>query len=137
MAVLSLVVSMAYAGEPQKKEKIIPEKIDGVMTISADELASMLASDPNLHVFDARISKGRKKGYIEGSIHLSDINTNCESLAKIAPVKQDKVVFYCSSSKCGRSLNAVTIAQKCNYKNLYWFRGGFKEWKRKKYPYKK
>lgn len=85
----------------------------------------------------ARINKGRKKGYIENSIHLADIDTTCKSLEKHIPQADSPVVFYCTSSKCGRSLNAVKIAQSCAYKNIYWFRGGFEEWKEHELPYLK
>lgn len=123
--------------EEKNANKGTPESVEGIETISADQLAEMLITIDNLIVIDARIKKGRVKGYIDSSIHLPDVKTNCDSLSKIITDKNQKVVFYCSSSKCGRSLNAVTIAQTCNYRNLYWFRGGFKDWKNNGYPFVK
>lgn len=127
----------AGAEEKAKLKKPLPENISGITTVSVDELANMLASEHNLLVIDARIQKGRSKGYIDGSIHLPDVDTSCDSLAKHIPSKSTKVVFYCSSSECGRSMNAVTRAQTCGYQNLYWFRDGFREWKKSGYPYSK
>ncbi|MDH5232768.1 MAG: rhodanese-like domain-containing protein [Gammaproteobacteria bacterium] len=118
-------------------KKPLPEKVSGVTTLSALQLATMLANKTNLVLIDARIQKGRNKGFIHHSIHLPDIDTNCATLAKLIPNKTSDVVFYCSSSECGRSMNSVKKARECQYKNLYWFRGGFQEWKKNGYPYSK
>lgn len=129
--------STCFAAEEHEEKVLTPEQISGITTITADVLASLISEGKDLIIIDARIQKGRSKGYIVGSIHLPDIETSCDTLAKIIPSKSTKVVFYCSSSMCGRSMNAVTEAQKCNYTNLYWFRGGFKDWKNSGYPYEK
>ena len=107
----------------------------GVTTIEAEQLVKLIRSNPELRLIDARIGSGHDKGHIEGSIHLIDIDTNCDSLARIITNKSNAVVFYCGSYQCGRSLNSIRIAKSCGYTNLYWFRGGFDEWKEKGYPY--
>ena len=112
-----------------------PESTPAAKTVSAEELVRMIRTEQELKIIDARISSGRKKGYLEGSLHLPDIETNCESLKNTVSTLTTPVAFYCSSEKCGRSLNAVTIAMSCGYSNLFWFRGGFAEWKAKGYPY--
>lgn len=113
----------------------IPESIPGVKTVNAKSLLNMLVDDKDLMVFDARILKGREKGYIENSIHMPDIETDCSALSKMVTDLSSPVAFYCTSSKCGRSLNAVRIAQQCGFSNLFWFRGGFEDWKAQGYPY--
>lgn len=113
----------------------LPESVPGITTITAENLAGMLAGETPPIVVDARTVAGRKHGYIEGSIHLADVDTNCASLAKVIHSLDTAAVFYCSSSKCGRSLNALKIAQACSYRNIYWFRGGLEEWQNKGYPY--
>ena len=134
---LCIFTGFVGAEEKPKLKKPLPRTISGITTVSVDELASMLASENEITVIDARIQKGRSKGYIDGSIHLPDVDTSCDSLTKHIPSKMTKVVFYCSSSECGRSMNAVTRAQNCGYQNLYWFREGFREWKKSGYPYSK
>lgn len=129
-----LCVSVAFA---HKKPIITPEHVDGITTVHAQKLAKLMLKDKKLIVIDARVMKGRKKGFIENSYHLPDIETNCASLQKLIPRLNNPVVFYCSSNTCGRSLNAVQIAKRCGYSHLYWFRGGFKEWKSEGYAYKK
>ena len=59
------------------------------------------------------------------------------SLARVISAKDRPVLFYCNGVKCGRSAVAVTIARQCGYTRLYWYRGGFEDWKRKNYPYLK
>lgn len=118
-----------------EEEVLQPESTPVAKTVSAEELVRMMRTEQELQIIDARITSGRKKGYLEGSFHLPDIETNCETLKNTVPTSSTPVVFYCSSEKCGRSLNAVTIAMNCGYSNLFWFRGGFAEWKAKGYPY--
>jgi rhodanese-related sulfurtransferase len=115
----------------------LPTSIPGVQTISATELVAMMAEPDTVFVIDARIAKGRQQGYIETSLPLPDIETNCESLEKLVPNVDTRVVFYCSSNKCGRSMNSVKIATACGYRAVYWFRGGFEEWKNSDLPYVK
>ncbi|MBI3776118.1 MAG: hypothetical protein HY273_11305 [Gammaproteobacteria bacterium] len=113
----------------------LPESVPGITTINAENLASMLDGNTPPIVIDARTATGRRHGYIEGSLHLADVDTNCVSLAKVIRSRETAAVFYCTSSKCGRSLNALKIAQACAYRNIYWFRGGLEEWQNKGYPY--
>jgi len=129
---LALTAANSNAAE---YEQPLPELVPGITTITAENLAGMLDSLSAPTVIDARVAKGRSHGYIEGSVPLADVDTSCASLAGVIQNHDTTTVFYCSSSKCGRSLNALKIAQGCNYRNVYWFRGGFEEWQNKGYPY--
>jgi len=136
--VRTLLVALTLAaatGHAEEYAQPLPELVPGITAITAENLAGMLDSKNAPTVIDARAAKGRSHGYIEGSIHLTDVDTNCASLAKLIRTQDTATVFYCSSSKCGRSLNALKIAQGCRYRNVYWFRGGFEEWQDKGYPY--
>ena len=114
---------------------VTPESISGSIRINSEELIGLVNEIPELTLIDSRIRSDRKQGFIEGSISLPDINTNCESLAGHIPEKTTAVLFYCNGVKCGRSGKSVNIAVGCGYSNIYWFRGGFKEWLAKGYPY--
>jgi len=128
----SFNVSINIATAAEKKDA--PLNIDGTTKVIAEEVIELVENIPNLLIIDARIKSDRKQGYIEGSISLPDIETNCKSLAKTIPAKTSPVLFYCNGVKCGRSVNSSRTALKCGYKNIYWFRGGFEEWKAKKLP---
>ena len=112
-----------------------PEKIQGSTLVDAEGFIELAGKIPDLLVIDSRIPGDRKQGYVEGSISLPDVDTTCESLAKVIPTKESPILFYCNGVKCGRSATAVKIALSCGYSNIYWFRGGFEEWLAKGYPY--
>jgi len=120
--------------QAQKPVLPTPKTIAEAPTLSAEEFITLVGNTPNLVIVDARISKDRSHGYIEGSLSLPDIKTSCNNLANILPEKTTPVVFYCNGIKCGRSVRSIKIANLCGYTNLHWFRGGFDEWKQKDFP---
>ena len=112
----------------------MPDMIEGTTKVFAEDVLKLAETIDDLLIVDARIEIDRKQGFIEGSISLPDVNTNCKSLAKIIPTKTTPVLLYCNGVKCGRSAVSAKIALKCGYSKLYWFRGGFEEWKNKGFP---
>ncbi len=112
-----------------------PEQIPGATRVSAEQFIELVGAYPDMVVIDARITANRKHGYIEGSASLPDTKTNCDSLAELIPAADTPAAFYCNGVKCGRSVKSVKIALSCGYTKVYWFRGGFEEWKGKNYPY--
>jgi len=130
-SLLLVGMNLSYAD----KKKDAPLLIPGTTKVSAEGLLELVAKNPDLLIIDARIRIDRKQGYIEGSLSLPDIATNCASLAKLIPKKNTAVLFYCNGVKCGRSGKSSIIALQCGYNNIYWFRGGYVEWKAKNYPF--
>lgn len=114
---------------------VVPEHITGVKTLTAEGVIELAITIPDLIIVDARISDDRKHGYLEDSVSLPDIETNCSKLEKIIPSKNSPALFYCNGIKCGRSVVSIKIAQSCGYNNMYWFKGGFEEWKEKGFQY--
>lgn len=112
-----------------------PDNIPGTTKTSAEQLIALAETTPELVIIDSRIREDRIQGYIEGSVSLPDEETNCESLSKLISGKHQTSLYYCNGPKCGRSAKAVKVALDCGYDNIYWFRGGFEEWKEKNYPY--
>lgn len=142
LTVLTLVALMmpAHAETPPNLDKpviVVPEKIAGVTTLSADDVIKTLTTDENTLLIDARIEKDRLHGYIESSVSLPDINTNCDTLNEITSDKNKHLIFYCNGIQCGRSVVSIKIARSCGYHNLSWFKGGFAEWKKEGYQYLK
>jgi len=43
--------------------------------------------------------------------------------------KNAELVFGCNGPECWKSFKAGTAAMKAGYKKVYWFRGGFPEWR--------
>jgi rhodanese-related sulfurtransferase len=131
------VALLALVSVTRAEEKIAPENIPGVTRMDAEGVLTLVEKTPQLVIIDARIAMDRKQGHLEGSVSLPDVETNCASLAHVISAKDRPALFYCNGVKCGRSAVAVTIAKQCGYTRLYWYRGGFEDWKRKNYPYLK
>ena len=131
--ILSCLFSLrAFAADSDYRS---PDNIPGSHLINAEQVIDLAGSEDDLIIIDSRISIDRRYGYIEGSISLPDQNTDCDSLSILLKKKQTPVIFYCNGPKCARSAKAVNIALSCEYKNIYWFRGGIEEWKEKNYPF--
>lgn len=118
----------------QAEKKLAPENIDGSRKVTAEDIFELVEKIPNLKIIDARIRVDRRHGFLEGSVSLPDIKTDCRSLKRVVKKKSSPVLFYCNGPKCGRSAISVKKALKCGYNNIYWFRGGFEEWKAKGFP---
>jgi rhodanese-related sulfurtransferase len=125
---LSLIFAPSYADD-----YLSPDSIEGSTKINAESLIQLARDHENLVIIDSRIRSDRRQGYIVGSISLPDTETSCTSLFPVIDKKTTHTVFYCNGPKCRRSDRAVVIAIECGYKNVYWFRGGFEEWKNKHY----
>ena len=115
-------------------EIVSPETIDGVTIVDAEGLIETVTHNPGVILIDSRIIADRTEGFIEGSVSLPDIGTDCDSLASTVPGLATPVLFYCNGIKCGRSARAATIAIDCGYANIYWFRNGLEEWQAQEYP---
>jgi rhodanese-related sulfurtransferase len=136
--IATLVINIATASEAPDltiPKGIVPNHIADIKTLTAESFINLATTMPNLIIIDARIKEDRRQGYIESSISLPDIDTNCSELGKIIPSKMTPVMFYCNGINCERSVTSVKIAKSCQYKNIYWFKGGFEEWKEKGFQY--
>lgn len=128
-------ISALETPDMTKPKIIVPEKISGVATLTAEQVIEILTSNNASLLIDARISQDREFGYIESSISLPDIETNCDTLNKISTDKNQHLMFYCNGVQCGRSVVSIKVARSCGYHNLSWFKGGFSEWKNKGYQF--
>ncbi|MCW8855098.1 MAG: rhodanese-like domain-containing protein [Gammaproteobacteria bacterium] len=117
------------------ENELTPEQIKGTTRIDAEQLINLAETTPALTIIDARISKDRIHGYIEGSISLPNTKTDCKSLSEIIKSSNNPTVYYCNGPKCGRSVKSIKIALSCGYRNIYWYRGGFEDWKENDYPF--
>jgi len=132
-----IVTLVAFAVAARAEETIAPENIPGVTRVEAEGLLALAEKTPRLVIIDSRIAMDRKQGYLDGSLSLPDTETSCATLAPLLVTKDRPVLFYCNGEKCGRSVVAVKIAKQCGYTRLYWYRGGFEDWKLKGFPYLK
>lgn len=113
----------------------VPESIEGVSTLDAEGVIGLAERLPDLVILDSRQRMDRRQGYVQGSVSMPDVETICDSPRTLLPMAATPALFYCNGIHCGRSVIAIEIAKGCGCTQLYWFRGGFEEWKRKDSPF--
>jgi len=101
--------------------------------ITAEQLVVMKKAGDTI-IVDARGGKYFDGAIIQGAIHLSAKETNANTLAKILPSKDAKVVFYCTNTACPASALSAYKAAAAGYTALYKYPGGIEEWKEKGLP---
>ena len=111
-----------------------PEAIEGVVILTAEAAIEMILENPNMPIIDSRKKLEYVKGHIEGSVSLLDTGMTERDLKNIVPNKKSAILFYCNGVRCLRSSNAIVKAQAWGYSNLFWIRGGWKEWSEKRLP---
>jgi len=111
-----------------------PELIDGVVIMSAEEAIELILENPDMPIIDSRKKTEYVKGHIEGAVNLLNAEMTESDLQLIAPDKHAAILFYCNGVRCLRSSDAIGRAQSWGYDNLFWIRGGWKEWMEKYLP---
>ena len=111
-----------------------PESLPGATILTAEEVISMILGNPDLVVIDSRKKTEFIKGHIEGAINILNTELEIEDLESIVPDRTAALLFYCNGVRCLRSSDSITRAVDWGYTNLFWFRGGWKEWTEKRLP---
>ena len=111
-----------------------PEEMPGTTIVAAEEVIEMILANPNLVVIDSRKKTEYIKGHIEGAINILNTELGLEELEFVAPDRDTMLLFYCNGVRCLRSSDSLTKAVGWGYTNLFWFRGGWKEWTEKRLP---
>ena len=103
---------------------------DPYKIITADELVQMKKDNKELVIIDSRGSDWFDGVMIEGATQLSTEDTNTETLAKLAPKKDQAIVFYCTNVNCPASAKAAHKAADIGYTNLFKYPEGIEGWKK-------
>jgi len=115
-------------------KKLVPETLDGAKIVKTQGLYELVMSQEKLVIIDSRLYKEYNKGHIQGSISLQDNLMSENKLKDYVPTKSTPLLFYCNGIRCFRSYNASNKALKWGYTNIYWYREGWKDWKKKGMP---
>ncbi len=126
---LCLWTSAAWSEKP-----VAPEAVVGTTRVTAEEVVQLLQAKPGIVVIDARRWEEFTKGHIEGSISLVDTDVDAHNLETHVPDRSTPVLFYCNGERCLRSAQASSKAVAAGYQQVYWFRGGWREWLDKGLP---
>lgn len=114
-----------------------PPSIRKATLVSAIEAKSMLGS---AIFFDVDRPQNSDGGRVPGAVSISgkwnsenmtnaDLSKDDIDFSKLPGNKYDKIVFYGQDKNDWKAYKASLIAVNAGYKNVYWMRGGFAEWK--------
>ena len=120
-----------------------PTVLPGIKIVTAEEVQELMAK--GVPLYDVRIEQEYKEKHIKGALPLTYAEKSKKEVGydaaqdhfKLAEAVKDKsapLIFACNGGECWKSYKASVWAQNQGYRNVYWFRGGFPEWKAKNLP---
>jgi ABC-type phosphate/phosphonate transport system substrate-binding protein/rhodanese-related sulfurtransferase len=120
-----------------------PMVLQGIRIVTAEEVRDLMAK--GVPLYDVRIEQEYKEKHIKGAVPLTyaekskkevgyDATQDQFKLAETVKDKDAALIFACNGGECWKSYKASVWAQNQGYRNVYWFRGGFPEWKAKNLP---
>ena len=120
-----------------------PRVLDGAKIITAEEADALMKR--GVPIYDTRVKAEYDEKHIKGARSLpygekshKEVDFDAaQDKFNMAGLPQDKnapVILACNGAECWKSYKSSVAAVKAGYKQVYWFRGGFPEWKAKGYP---
>jgi rhodanese-related sulfurtransferase len=120
-----------------------PASLQGATVVDAVRAKSLMEN--GVPMFDVRVANEYAEAHIKGAKSLPykeksakatsfDPKLDSFDLTKLPSNKSGALVFSCNGPECWKSYKASVTAIKVGYTNVYWFRGGFPEWKSKGFP---
>jgi len=110
-----------------------PTKLDGAVIIAAENVRDLMTSGAK--VYDVRAASEYTHEHIPKSKNIP--YQEKLNLSKKISNKEDPAIFHCNGQGSWRSYKASAQALKEGYKQVYWFRGGLPEWKKKGFAVEK
>ena len=120
-----------------------PTSLKGTELVDATKAKSLMES--GVKIIDTRVAIEFAEAHIKGAINVPykeksakaidfDASQDSFDVAKLPADKNAAIIMQCNGPECWKSYKASVAAMKAGYKKIYWFRGGFPEWKAKGYP---
>ncbi|MGB0722698.1 MAG: rhodanese-like domain-containing protein [Gammaproteobacteria bacterium] len=109
-----------------------PEHLDGATTIDTAQAAALHAQ--GVVFIDARSSRLYTKRHIPGAIHLDLKSALTEANMQAVVGKNDPVILYGNGVHCSRGYKAVNKALEFGYTQVYYYRVGFRSWRKAGHP---
>lgn len=115
-----------------------PRSLPGAAVVDAPAVAKLLQAGATY--VDTRTEVEFKAGHVPGSLLVPyheksqkdadfDASQDKFEVAKLGADKNAQFVFACNGPECWKSFKAAHAAVKAGYTKVYWFRGGFPEWR--------
>jgi len=112
--------------------KISPQKIDGAVTIDAQQAKELF--DKGVVFVDVRKEKSFAAGRIPDAFHINLTDRFNKRTLESVINKDQAFVIYCDGHNCLRSAHATKKAIDWGYQNIYYFRDGLPSWRSSGYP---
>ncbi|HMH18874.1 MAG TPA: PhnD/SsuA/transferrin family substrate-binding protein [Burkholderiales bacterium] len=120
-----------------------PMVLPGIKMITAEDVQDLMSK--GVPLYDVRIEQEYKEKHIKGALPLTYAEKSKKEVGydaaqdqfKLAETVKDKdapMIFACNGGECWKSYKASVWAQNMGYRNVYWYRGGFPDWKAKNLP---
>jgi rhodanese-related sulfurtransferase len=120
-----------------------PAELKGAELINAVKAKSLM--DGGVKMIDTRVSNEYAESHIKGAINIPykeksakspdfDASQDSFDVSKLPADKNAPIITSCNGPECWKSYKGAVGAMKAGYKKVYWFRGGYPEWKAKGYP---
>lgn len=120
-----------------------PASLKGAEIVDAAKAKSLM--DGGAKMIDTRVAAEYAEAHIKGAISVpykeksakaADFDASQDSfdVAKLPADKNAAIITQCNGAECWKSYKGAVLAIKAGYKKVYWFRGGFPEWKAKGLP---
>jgi len=123
-----------------------PTSLAGAVILSAEQVVDLVRQ--SAQVFDVRSEKEYLDHHLPGAHSLpyeerSKKETGFDSkldrfdLTVLPRDRDSPIIFYCNGGECWKSYKASVTALKAGFRKVFWFRGGFPEWRQKGLPLQK
>lgn len=104
-----------------------PLEVEGAITISTKRAKSLMNQGATF--IDVRRVTDYQSSHIQWAIHL-DLKLDLTEDSLLAVVKKNQaVVIYCNGDMCQRSALASKQVVTWGWQKVYYYRGGFPDWK--------
>ena len=115
-----------------------PRSLPGATVVDAKAVADLLQAGATY--VDTRTESEFKAGHVPGAILVpyqeksakdADFDAALDQFdtGRLGASKDAPLIFACNGAECWKSFKASTAAIKAGYRKVYWFRGGFPEWR--------
>lgn len=115
-----------------------PRALPGATVVDAKAVADMLQAGATY--VDTRTEKEFQAGHVPGAVLVpyheksakdADFDASLDRFdtQKLGANRDAPLIFACNGPECWKSFKATHAAIRVGYRKVYWFRGGFPEWR--------
>jgi len=127
-----LLLTFLFVTESVGAKSPAPLQVDGATTVSTKRAKTLM--NQGAAFIDVRRATDYQSSHIQWSVHL-DLKLDLTEPALLSIVKKHQpVVFYCNGDMCQRSAKASEKAVSWGWTKVFYYRGGFPDWKKSGLP---